>query len=90
MGIDMKRLVWTLIIACCALTVAAQEAAVTGVLAYEDYNDRYAECPMFSSGMFERDYLAYHDIPETRSPADELVIGEHGYSAIFFYFIHTL
>lgn len=25
MGIDMKRLVWTLIIACCALTVAAQE-----------------------------------------------------------------
>ena len=43
--------------------LAAQEAAVTGVLAYEDYNDRYAECPMFSSGMFERDYLAYHDIP---------------------------
>lgn len=48
MGIDMKRLVWTLIIACCALTVAAQEEGVTltvdqknGFVLYESRQDEY-------------------------------------------------
>ncbi len=42
--------------------VAAREAKQTYTLTYEDYDDRYSLCAMFSSSIFEHMYLEHYGI----------------------------